>query len=105
MPISRHKMVTINNQLTMIIGGYSSGNYYAETYYFNHSNEQWIDGPPLNQAREFHAAGIITDEATLERLVIVTGGYDGGSNYLKSTELLFKENWSLGILSLKVCIL
>ena len=103
MPLRAHKMVAINNELTMIIGGRSYGSFFAETYYYNHSDEQWIDGPNMNQARYVHAAGIITDEATEERLVVVTGGFDvNGIDTLKSTELLLDDNWSLGKLSLKV---
>ena len=103
MLVAGHKMVAINNELTMIIGGNSYGSHFAETYYYNHSDEQWIDGPTMNEARESHAAGIISDEATEERLVIVTGGWNG-VNFLKSTEILLDENWSLGILSQKVYI-
>ena len=75
--------------------------YSAQTFYYDHSNEQWVDGPTLNQARYEHAAGIITDGATHERLVIVTGGdHDIDNVYMlfKSTEILQDGDWSLGIL-------
>ena len=98
MPLDSHKMVAINNDLTMVIGGYTMGNtVLAQTFYYDHSNEQWIDGPTLNQARTEHTAGIITDEESYGRLVIVTGGTDN-SNVFKSTEILQDGDWSLGTL-------
>ena len=95
-PIFSHKMIAINNNLTMVIGGYSPvSGILAQTLYYDHSNEYWIDGPTLNEARHNHAAGIITDEATHERLVIVTGG-DDAHDVFKSTEILQDGDWSLG---------
>ena len=53
----------------------------------------------MNHIREFHAVGIVTDEATLEVFVVVTGGTDT-NNYdpdpLKSTEILIGDAWSIG---------
>ena len=49
------------------------------------------------QGREDHAAGILTDEATLEEFVIVTGGLGQGDIlYLKSTEILKRDVWHSG---------
>ena len=45
--------------------------------------------------RQGHAVGIVTDEATQEKLVTVTGGYDFGT-YFKSSEILIGDTWSLG---------
>ena len=47
----------------------------------------------MNHIREFHAVGIVTDEATLEVFVIVTGG---NPDPLKSTEILLGDVWSIG---------
>ena len=44
------------------------------THYFDHQAHNWIQGPDLMQARMAHAAGVVTDEVTTEKLVIVTGG-------------------------------
>ena len=95
-PVDGHQMVAIDNELTMVIGGFSPGSVtLAQTFYYDHSNEQWIDGPTLNQARYAHAAGTVTDEVTIERLVVVSaGGFDG--SFLKSTEILHDGDWSLG---------
>ena len=103
MPLQDHKMIAINSDLIMVIGGYSpASGILSQTFYYDHLNGHWIDGPTLNQVRINHAAGIITDGATHERLVIVTGGVDGlGAYYynaFKSTEILQDGDWSLGIL-------
>ena len=93
--VNQHEMIAIDNELTMVIGGFSPGSVtLAQTFYYDHSNEQWVDGPTLNQARRQHAAGTVTDEVTMERLVVVTGGADGSS--LKPTEILHDGDWSLG---------
>ena len=96
-PITFHMMVAISNDLTIVIGGLSPGSgILAQTFYYDHSSEQWVDGPTLNQARSEHAAGTVTDEVTIERLVVVSGGFDG-SDAMKSTEILQDGDWSLGI--------
>ena len=44
-----------------------------------------------------HAAGIVTDEATLEKVVVVSGGFGfDASTILNSTEILIGDVWSLG---------
>ena len=51
----------------------------------------------LNTGREYAKAGIIIDEVTMEKLVIVTGGkggWSGGS--LDTTELLMDNQWTAG---------
>ena len=104
MPLQDHKMIAINSDLIMVIGGYSpERGVLSQTFYYDHSNEHWIDGPKLNQVRFNHAAGIIIDGDTHERLVIVTGGidslaYDDNYTAFKSTEILQDGDWSLGIL-------
>ena len=95
-PVDGHQMVAIDNELTMVIGGFSPGSVtLAQTFYYDHSNKQWVDGPTLNQARRQHAAGTVTDEVTMERLVVVSGGFDY-SSAMKSTEILQDGDWSLG---------
>ena len=47
------------------------------------------------QKRLSHAAGIVTDEASQGKLVIVTGGW-GGNVGLKSSEILIGDIWVLG---------
>ena len=87
---------TLNIKLTMVIGGWSPEiGHSAQTYVYNHFKGEWSNGPALNQERHKHAVGIVTDEATQEKLVTVTGGWDG-SNALKSTEVLLAGTWSIG---------
>ena len=55
----------------------------------------------LMQARERHAAGIVTDEVTDENFVAVTGGryYSDGWFFLDSTEILQDGEWVQGKIS------
>ena len=46
------------------------------------------------EARELHAAGIVTDEMTDEELIAVTGGWSCG--VLTSTEILQDGEWVQG---------
>ena len=86
-------MIAINTTHSMVIGGISS-DYLDLSFYFNHGNQQWIDGPRLIQARRYHAVGIVNDQVTMANLVIVTGGFGGG--YLDSTEILVDSQWLPG---------
>ena len=91
--LARHVMVAINNTCTMVIGGYSES-YTASTFYYDHNEGEWTTGPSLMEARDGHAAGIVTDEVTDENFVAVTGGYN--SIGLDSTEILQDGNWVQG---------
>ena len=94
--ISSHALVAIDNILSILIGGRTTG--YVETqttHYFDHQGHNWIQGPDLMQARWLHAAGIVTDEVTTEKIVIVTGGDHNGIK-LDSTEILFNNQWNQG---------
>ena len=48
------------------------------------------------QARTNSFAGIVIDEETEEKLVVVTGGVGNAFIYLNSTEILIGSQWSLG---------
>ena len=48
------------------------------------------------QARLSFASGIVTDEDTQEKFVVVTGGISNDDIYLNSTEILIGKEWSLG---------
>ena len=57
----------------------------------------------MNQGRGAHAIGIVTDEVTQEKLIIVTGGYGYDMNIKNyntdisnTTEVLFDGVWSIG---------
>ena len=94
--IDLHALVAIDNTLSLLIGGRTTGGVTTPTtHYFDHQGHNWIQGPDLLQARWDHAAGIVTDEATTEKLVIVTGGDYYGIR-LDSTEMLFHNQWNQG---------
>ena len=48
------------------------------------------------QARVSFASGIVTDEDTQEKFVVVTGGISNDGIFLNSTEILIGKEWSLG---------
>ena len=96
-PIDSHALVAIDTTLSLLIGGRNIENAPIQTtHYFDHQAHNWIQGPDLMQAREDHAAGVVTDEVTTEKLVIVTGGYNGNGILLDSTEILFNNQWNHG---------
>ena len=89
-PLTRHAMVAINSTCSMVIGGCCY--YPASTFFYDHNEDEWINGPSLMQARFGHAAGIVTDEVTDEHFVAVTGG----SGLMDSTEILQDGEWVPG---------
>ena len=90
-----HKMINVNDEFTLFIGGLTSGKEKATTYYFKHEKGDWFDGPSLKDGRRNHAVGTITDKITLKKVFVVTGGLakDGA---LKSVEILVENSWSTG---------
>ena len=99
MALEYHAMVAINSTCSMVIGGFSKVNSgdLTLTFFYDHNEDEWITGPSLMQARDSHAAGIVTDEVTGEHFVAVTGGYY--SDTLDSTEILQDREWVQGIIS------
>ena len=107
MALQYHAMVAINSTCSMVIGGeqyYTS----ASTFFYDHNEGEWNNGPSLMQARYSHAAGTVTDEVTDEHFIAVTGGsvyseYDGLVVYLNSTEILQDGAWVQGKISNTIC--
>ena len=97
--VDTHALVAIDNTLSMLIGGrtpVSIDNVITRTtHYFDHQGNNWIQGPDLMQERMLHAAGVVIDEVTTEKLVIVTGGDYHGIR-LDSTEILINNQWNQG---------
>ena len=59
----------------------------------------------LNTGREYVKAGIVIDEVTMEKLVIVTGGKGGFSGGpLDTTEILMDNQWTQGNLFMWFCL-
>ena len=91
--VDRHTVTNINATTSILIGGHLNGNLYsADTFYFDHLTSEWTSGPKLNNGRMHHAAGIVTDTVTGEKLLVVVGG----SNAEKSTEILIGKDWFEG---------
>ena len=94
--IDLHALVAIDNTLSLLIGGRTTGGVTTPTtHYFDHQGHNWIQGPDLMQGRRGHAAGIVTDEVTTEKIVIVTGG-EINVIKLDSTEMLINQQWNQG---------
>ena len=94
-----HAMESITYSLTWIVGGVNNGIVISLTYRFDHVEQQWMDGPDLIQGRYAHAACIIVDELTDERLLLVSGGkkaLGNETNVLDSTEILLDNKWVSG---------
>ena len=95
MATSSHVKVAISNTLTMLIGGETKDGPVESTFYYDHRGQIWTDGPNLIQARRWHAAGVVTDEVTKEKLVIVSGGDFYGTK-LDTSEILLNNIWNSG---------
>ena len=76
-------MVNIRHDLTMVVGGRSDNrqqetsqhSFSKQSFIYNHATEKWTNTSELNEARAEHAAGLIIDDDTQERIVAVTGGF------------------------------
>ncbi len=62
-------------------------------------NNEWVSSASMNSVRSFAAAAQLQDGNLL-----VTGGYDGSHQDLKSSEMLTEEEWESNIPSLPVTI-
>ena len=97
--LSNHAIVSINETLSLLIGGEDKDLIVMDTtYYFSHETEKWTEGPHLNEPRMSHTAGLITDKVTKETFLIVVGGrkthqYD---SELNTTEMLMNGEWVSG---------
>ena len=96
-PLDNHAMVAINSTFSMVIGGENHNDYSVSTFFFDHNEAEWINGPSLIQARILQAAGTVTDEVTDEHFIALTGGYNGNGQWsLDSTEILQNGEWVQG---------
>ena len=53
----------------------------------------------MSQGRYDHASGLLTDNITQEKFLVVTGGWSSDDNVLMSTLFLVKNRWLKGIQS------
>ena len=99
MNLMHHAKIAINTTHSMVIGGSNSTGLELDlTFFFDHVNQKWVDGPTLIQERSYgHAVGIVNDQVTMANLAIVTGGVAGyGEYYIISTEILVDSKWLPG---------
>ena len=89
-----NKMKHFSNQNKLISSSPSNLDTSANTFFYDHNEVEWINGPSLMKARSSHAVGIVTDLVTNEQLVTVTGGLSCG--VLPSTEILQDGEWVQG---------
>ena len=93
-----HAMVSVQGDITMVIGGANSNGSTIDsdmTHIYNHKMKRWTNGPTLNIERTSHAAFIVIDLVTEERLVIAAGGYINEFS-INSTEILIENIWVKG---------
>ena len=92
-----HAIASVNNTMSILTGGSSAASgISSKTWLFSHESNQFQAGPPLLAARYGHASSTIKDRITMENIVAVVGGNNGG--YLDTTELLFngESAWQQG---------
>ena len=83
-----------SNQNKIISSSPSNLGTSVNTFFYDHNEGEWITGPSLMNPRSSFAAGIVTDLATDEQLVAVTGGWS--CDILTSTEILQNGEWVQG---------
>ncbi len=90
----RHCMVLLNETTVLVVGGHNAETPYSnETYLLDSDTGVWSEGPRLNIGRHDHSCGRIrTDSGSLEKRVIVVGGYN--ESFLSSVEVLNTETWT-----------
>ena len=82
----------------LLVGGSST--------FIKRGNQSWTAGPVLNETRWYHTAGLITDQITRKKSVVIAGGLKG-LNALSSVELLSlpigNSEWTKGIGVFSLC--
>ena len=71
----------------------------SETLHFNDQYDGWTQGPPLLEAREYHACAVIprtSYEDGSADVIVVAGGRNVDEVALTSTELLLNGQWMKG---------
>ena len=96
-----HTITGINDTHSMVVGGavivnrtHSYG--LDKTWIFDHVSGTFTNGPKLNIGRSQHSANIIVDSKTMEKTIVVTGGFKDQGNILDSSEILKGNKWEQG---------
>ena len=85
--LDSHTILEIEANVYMLIGGMNSSMKATQNTYLKKGNQKWTQGPDLREARYFHASGILTDQITLKKSVVVVGG-GNITHDLKTVEFL-----------------
>ena len=95
-PIWDHAIASINSTVSVMTGGMINGFPNDKTWYFNHTSQEFQQGPKLLKSRYLHSSGSVTDQKTKEKMIIIAGGRSIGLVNLKSTEMLLNDVWKKG---------
>ena len=95
---------TKEDEQYMLIGGHSGQVHKSTYYHYKTSNDTWLEGPDLNEARCGHTAGLIFDKVNHTQYTVVVGGRNG-SHFLRSVEILKEgsNEWTQGKSSNSFC--
>ena len=91
-----HAIASINSTVSVMTGGGFIGFPSNQTWYFNHTSQEFQPGPNLLRSRYLHSSGSVTDQKTKEKMIIIAGGRSIGLVNLKSTEMLLNDEWKKG---------
>ena len=95
-PIWDHAIASINSTVSVMTGGFINGFPSNQTWYFNHTSQEFQPGPNLLKSRYLHSSGSVTDQKTKEKMIIIAGGVSSEFGILKSTEILLNDEWKKG---------
>ena len=86
-----HTITVLNTTTSILAGGETEdSSASAKTWYYDHEEQNFSEGPALLQGRRYHGSATVIDVVTKEKIPVVAGGVDGGYDTLDSTELLLR---------------
>ena len=96
--ITNHCMVTVNEKVLLLIGGWTGQSTTSKTYFFNSEKNEWSPGPDLSTPRSSFACATVNwknpSGGQSENVVVAAGGKNKG--YIWTVELLYINNISRG---------
>lgn len=98
--VSSHTITVLNKTTSILAGGVTGwtdvSSASAKTWYYDHEEQIFSEGPDLQQGRRYHGSATVEDIVTKEKIAAVAGGYDDRYDTLDSTELLINNQWIPG---------
>ena len=102
--LMEHSVINVNSTHALVIGGRTYGSsgepvnkVINTTWYFDHKDQTFTEGPKLNMKREGFSVGLMKDSVTKEDLIVIAGGSQGFASRLNSVEILRNGMWQQGI--------